>query len=193
MPPGCFDPNSNVGFIPQSSSSPTSASSSYLTNVGIHFAAAAAASANDPSSPSNAFAYENSNQLRIKLFQHFSNTSGNETPSVAKVPSTSSFMPSQSASNEINNTDIVSTSQSSQLHVKCEDKHVMGPVFGLGMGMIKKPKKSRVLFSQWQINELEKLFKKQKYVTSNERELMAKRLKLQANQVRFRTRNYPIF
>lgn len=48
----------------------------------------------------------------------------------------------------------------------------------------KKQKKSRVLFSQWQINELEKLFKKQKYVTSNERELMAKRLKLQANQVK---------
>lgn len=100
-------------------------------------------------------------------------------------------MSSQSASNEINNTDSVSTSQSSQLHIKCEDtKHVMGPVFGLGMGMMKKPKKSRVLFSQWQINELEKLFKKQKYVTSNERELMAKRLKLQANQVRFRTRTY---
>ncbi|CAF0703127.1 unnamed protein product [Brachionus calyciflorus] len=58
----------------------------------------------------------------------------------------------------------------------------------------KKAKKSRILFSQWQINELEKLFKKQKYVTSNERELMAKRLKLQANQVKiwFQNRRYKI-
>lgn len=58
----------------------------------------------------------------------------------------------------------------------------------------KKVKKSRILFSQWQINELEKLFKKQKYVTSNERELMAKRLKLQANQVKiwFQNRRYKI-
>lgn len=55
-------------------------------------------------------------------------------------------------------------------------------------------KKSRVLFSQWQINELEKLFKKQKYVTSNERDLMAKRLKLHANQVKiwFQNRRYKI-
>lgn len=58
----------------------------------------------------------------------------------------------------------------------------------------RKVKKSRVLFSQWQINELEKLFKKQKYVTSNERDLMAKRLKLQANQVKiwFQNRRYKI-
>ena len=58
----------------------------------------------------------------------------------------------------------------------------------------RKPKKSRILFSQWQINELEKLFKKQKYVTSNERELMAKRLKLHANQVKiwFQNRRYKI-
>lgn len=57
-----------------------------------------------------------------------------------------------------------------------------------------KAKKTRILFSQWQINELEKLFKKQKYVTSNERELMAKRLKLQANQVKiwFQNRRYKI-
>lgn len=59
---------------------------------------------------------------------------------------------------------------------------------------IKAHKKSRVLFSQWQINELEKLFKKQKYVTSNERDLMAKRLKLHANQVKiwFQNRRYKI-
>lgn len=58
----------------------------------------------------------------------------------------------------------------------------------------RKPKKSRILFSQWQINELEKLFKKQKYVTSSERELMAKRLKLHANQVKiwFQNRRYKI-
>ncbi|RNA32982.1 homeobox Nkx- -like [Brachionus plicatilis] len=58
----------------------------------------------------------------------------------------------------------------------------------------RKPKKSRILFSQWQINELEKLFKKQRYVTSNERDLMAKRLKLQANQVKiwFQNRRYKI-
>ena len=58
----------------------------------------------------------------------------------------------------------------------------------------KTHKKSRVLFSQWQINELEKLFKKQKYVTSNERDLMAKRLKLHANQVKiwFQNRRYKI-
>lgn len=58
----------------------------------------------------------------------------------------------------------------------------------------KVAKKSRVLFSQWQVNELEKLFKKQKYVTSNERELMAKRLKLHANQVKiwFQNRRYKI-
>ncbi len=55
-------------------------------------------------------------------------------------------------------------------------------------------KKSRVLFSQWQINELEKLFKKQKYVTSNERDLMAKKLRLHANQVKiwFQNRRYKI-
>ena len=68
-------------------------------------------------------------------------------------------------------------SQMTHSSQKNEDK------FMIAGGMIKKQKKSRVLFSQWQINELEKLFKKQKYVTSNERELMAKRLKLQANQV----------
>ena len=58
----------------------------------------------------------------------------------------------------------------------------------------KKVKKSRILFSQWQINELEKLFKKQKYLTTNERELMAKRLKLHANQVKiwFQNRRYKI-
>jgi hypothetical protein len=58
----------------------------------------------------------------------------------------------------------------------------------------RKIKKSRVLFSQWQINELEKLFKKQKYVTSNEREIMAKRLRLHANQVKiwFQNRRYKI-
>ncbi len=57
-----------------------------------------------------------------------------------------------------------------------------------------KIKKSRVLFSQWQINELEKLFKKQKYLTTNERELMAKRLKLHSNQVKiwFQNRRYKI-
>jgi hypothetical protein len=57
-----------------------------------------------------------------------------------------------------------------------------------------KIKKSRVLFSQWQINELEKLFNKQKYVTSNERDLMAKRLKLHSNQVKiwFQNRRYKI-
>ena len=55
-------------------------------------------------------------------------------------------------------------------------------------------KKSRVLFSQWQINELEKLFKKQKYVTSNEREIISKRLKLNPNQVKiwFQNRRYKI-
>ncbi len=60
--------------------------------------------------------------------------------------------------------------------------------------IVKTPKKSRVLFSQWQVNELEKLFKKQKYVTSNERDLMAKRLKLHANQVKiwFQNRRYKI-
>jgi len=68
--------------------------------------------------------------------------------------------------------------QTTQLQTKVDDGRQM-----MGLGSAKKPKKSRVLFSQWQINELEKLFKKQKYVTSNERELMAKRLKLQANQV----------
>ncbi len=51
------------------------------------------------------------------------------------------------------------------------------------VGPKRKIKKSRVLFSQWQINELEKLFKKQKYVTANERELISKRLRLNANQV----------
>ena len=58
----------------------------------------------------------------------------------------------------------------------------------------KVPKKSRVLFSQWQINELEKLFKKQKYVTSNERDLMAKRLKLHGNQIKiwFQNRRYKV-
>jgi hypothetical protein len=55
-------------------------------------------------------------------------------------------------------------------------------------------KKSRVLFSQWQINELEKLFKKQKYVTSNERDLISKRLRLNPNQVKiwFQNRRYKI-
>ncbi len=55
-------------------------------------------------------------------------------------------------------------------------------------------KKSRVLFTQWQINELEKLFKKQKYVTSNERDLMAKRLKLHGNQIKiwFQNRRYKV-
>ncbi len=55
-------------------------------------------------------------------------------------------------------------------------------------------KKSRVLFSQWQINELEKIFKKQKYVTSNERELIAKRLKLHGNQIKiwFQNRRYKV-
>lgn len=74
-----------------------------------------------------------------------------------------------------------SNSQSYQLNMPSHEKQ-------------RKPKKSRILFSQWQINELEKLFKKQKYVTSNERELMAKRLKLQANQVKiwFQNRRYKI-
>jgi hypothetical protein len=58
----------------------------------------------------------------------------------------------------------------------------------------RKIKKSRVLFSQWQINELEKLFKKQKYVTSNEREIISKRLKLNPNQIKiwFQNRRYKI-
>lgn len=58
----------------------------------------------------------------------------------------------------------------------------------------RKIKKSRVLFSQWQINELEKLFKKQKYVTSNEREIVSKRLRLNPNQVKiwFQNRRYKI-
>ena len=58
----------------------------------------------------------------------------------------------------------------------------------------RKVKKSRVLFSQWQINELEKLFKKQKYVTSNERDLISKRLRLNPNQVKiwFQNRRYKI-
>jgi hypothetical protein len=58
----------------------------------------------------------------------------------------------------------------------------------------RRAKKSRVLFSQWQINELEKLFKKQKYVTSNEREIISKRLRLNPNQVKiwFQNRRYKI-
>jgi hypothetical protein len=58
----------------------------------------------------------------------------------------------------------------------------------------RRAKKSRVLFSQWQINELEKLFKKQKYVTSNEREIVSKRLRLNPNQVKiwFQNRRYKI-
>ena len=58
----------------------------------------------------------------------------------------------------------------------------------------RKTKKSRVLFSQWQINELEKLFKKQKYVTANEREIISKRLRLNPNQVKiwFQNRRYKI-
>jgi hypothetical protein len=53
-------------------------------------------------------------------------------------------------------------------------------------------KKSRVLFSQWQINELEKMFKRQKYVTASEREFTAKRLKLKSNQIKiwFQNRRY---
>lgn len=68
------------------------------------------------------------------------------------------------------------------------------PEFRIEETNIKPTKKSRVLFSQWQINELEKLFKKQKYVTSNERELISKRLKLHANQVKiwFQNRRYKI-
>lgn len=59
---------------------------------------------------------------------------------------------------------------------------------------LRRVKKSRVLFSQWQINELEKLFKKQKYVTSNEREIVSKRLRLNPNQVKiwFQNRRYKI-
>jgi hypothetical protein len=59
---------------------------------------------------------------------------------------------------------------------------------------ILKTKKTRILFSQWQVNELEKLFKKQKYVTSNERDLISKRLKLTPNQVKiwFQNRRYKV-
>jgi hypothetical protein len=59
---------------------------------------------------------------------------------------------------------------------------------------IKKKKKSRILFSQCQINELEKFFKRQKYISANERILIANRLKLQPNQVKiwFQNRRYKI-
>lgn len=74
------------------------------------------------------------------------------------------------------------------------------PLFDKSLNLIKedkvkrKVKKSRVLFSQWQINELEKLFKKQKYVTANEREIISKRLRLNPNQVKiwFQNRRYKI-
>jgi hypothetical protein len=110
-------PAGSNGFIPSSVPSPTttipsssssSSSSSYLTNVGIHFAAAAAA---DPSS------YENSNQLRIKLFQHFSG-GGNE-PSNKPPQSTNSFT-SHSETTTMNE-NMTSPATTSQLHIKCED------------------------------------------------------------------------
>lgn len=64
----------------------------------------------------------------------------------------------------------------------------------LSSNEIKKKKKSRILFSQCQINELEKLFKRQKYISANERILIANRLKLQPNQVKiwFQNRRYKI-
>jgi hypothetical protein len=53
-------------------------------------------------------------------------------------------------------------------------------------------KKPRILFSQWQINELEKMFIKQKYISTSERNLMATKLKLKPNQVKiwFQNRRY---
>jgi hypothetical protein len=53
-------------------------------------------------------------------------------------------------------------------------------------------KKPRILFSQWQINELEKLFVKQKYISTSERNITATKLKLKPNQVKiwFQNRRY---
>lgn len=121
--------------------------------------------------------------MRFKLFQHFSGTNSE----VGKCPDVSNYsapppitgMISQESQDNSSTINMIPSSQMTHSSLqKNEDK------FMIGIGMMKKQKKSRVLFSQWQINELEKLFKKQKYVTSNERELMAKRLKLQANQVK---------
>lgn len=167
------------GFISSSSSSLSasgqiSSPNYHLNNVGIHFA----------SHETSTLAYENPNLTRLKLFQHFSGASCDAAKPLVPADltnyscSSSSTMPNSgnlldgldnNASNVTSNQPVAYASK------QLEDRSI---------GVVKKPKKSRVLFSQWQINELEKLFKKQKYVTSNERELMAKRLKLQANQVK---------
>ena len=120
--------------------------------------------------------------MRFKLFQHFSGTNSEvgKCPDVSNYsapPPITGLMISQESQDNSTTINMTPGSQMTHSSQKNEDK------FMIAGGMIKKQKKSRVLFSQWQINELEKLFKKQKYVTSNERELMAKRLKLQANQV----------
>lgn len=131
-------------------------SSPYLPNVGIHFSS-------EPSTN-----YDNSN-FKLKLFQHFGGAKNELTKCGTNPPVAAPTIGALSDGLDSSNMSVVGHQQ-----IKTEDRSMVGG---------KKPKKSRVLFSQWQINELEKLFKKQKYVTSNERELMAKRLKLQANQV----------
>jgi hypothetical protein len=67
-----------------------------------------------------------------------------------------------------------------------------GESTGTDKQQVSGQKKTRVLFSQWQINELEKMFKRQKYVTASEREFTARRLKLKSNQIKiwFQNRRY---
>lgn len=113
--------------------------------------------------------------------QHFS-AANSELGVCSSISDTSNFVNSNSAlmpqeyPENVHASNMMLNNQLKLNNSKNEDRIIQNG--------IKKQKKSRVLFSQWQINELEKLFKKQKYVTSNERELMAKRLKLQANQVK---------
>lgn len=157
--------------------------------------------------------YDN-NSFRFKLFQQLTSDSAKvASSSISTSSSTSSS--SASSSSSFNYTANNQTSIESSTKPNQSTTSVSCCAVETGPNLLKinvntddrlnyvnknvnmantKTKKSRVLFSQWQINELEKLFKKQKYVTSNERELMAKRLKLQANQVKiwFQNRRYKI-
>jgi hypothetical protein len=146
----------------------------------------------------NYFSYFNSHQqdtLKQNFLPQSAQSSNNYPSSQSYWPTSTKHgsinLHSQSAQSQNIHEDLMNTNNSSN---GMQKKMPLVSAESITNKQLPRTKKTRILFSQWQVNELEKLFKKQKYVTSNERDLISKRLKLTPNQVKiwFQNRRYKV-